>query len=145
METVVVDTSVLVRIFDKAETGHSPAALLGQHFVKYGIRVRFPYHALFELSATLKRKSMDGKLDPFKGITEDDPLLVQPIAIDEKFFRKYFDPTLPCLKAGDLLFVAMAKGDGSLLITEDTQQYAAAKTIGIEVFRIDEYLSNKGS
>jgi predicted nucleic acid-binding protein len=145
MGQVVVDTSVLVRVFDQAEAGHSPAARLGLHFVQQRIRIRFPLHALFEVSAALKRKNLDRKLDPFKGITETNALLVEPIAINQEFFRRYFDPTLPYLKAGDLLFVAMAKVDGAVLITEDTQQYSAAKAAGVDVCRIDEYLARVGA
>jgi predicted nucleic acid-binding protein len=99
-----------------------------------------PYHALFEISATFKRKNRSGTVNAYKGINETNPLQMDTVPVDEAFFSRYFDVALPYLKAGDSLFLAMAKKDGAILITEDNQLYAAAESIGVRVFRISEFL-----
>jgi predicted nucleic acid-binding protein len=85
--------------------------------------------------------SAKGKLQFNTAISENDPLQITPIPIDETFVTKYYAVDLPYLKAGDLIFVAMAKGDGSVLITEDDTQYKKAKEAGVTVYRIKEYLT----
>jgi predicted nucleic acid-binding protein len=139
---IVIDSSVLVRIFDEAEDGHGQAVKIGHYLVDNGIRVRIPYHALFEVSSTFKRKNQSGSLKAYQGIAEMNPLLVDPVPVDEAFFSRYFDASLPYLKAGDSLFLAMAKKDSAILITEDKQQYAAAQSVGVQVFRVEEFLAH---
>jgi rRNA-processing protein FCF1 len=43
--------------------------------------------------------------------------------------------------AGDLLFLAMAAGDGQPIITEDDELIRKARQVGLPVFRIADYLS----
>jgi predicted nucleic acid-binding protein len=139
---IIIDSSVLVRVFDEAEDGHSEAMKLGHYLVDNGIRVRIPYHALFEVSSTFKRRNQSGTLKAYQGIAAANPLLLDPVPVDEAFFSRYFDASLPYLKAGDSLFLAMAKKDSAILITEDKQQYAAAQSVAVQVFRIEEFLKH---
>lgn len=64
---------------------------------------------------------------------------VEFVPIDEAFVKKYFDVNLPEMRAGDLIFAALAKGDALPLVTEDINLANAAKTAGIRVLSIAEY------
>jgi len=101
-------------------------------------------YALFEISCALKNKkinSTSGILQMSRDINESNPLSVEPIPIDQDFINKYLNPELPYMKAGDLIFVAMAKADEGILITEDNDQYNKAKSCGIKSYRIKEFLN----
>ena len=68
-----------------------------------------------------------------------EPLQIDTVPIDQSFFEKYFSVELPYLRAGDLIYVALAKGDQLDLVTEDDQQYTRGKEAGVD--RIDEYIA----
>lgn len=80
-----------------------------------------------------------------KHITEKRPLLVNMVPIDDSFLQKYMDTSVPYLKAGDLLFVLIAKKEGLKLITEDVAQYEVARAANVEVYKIQDYLNTHDS
>jgi predicted nucleic acid-binding protein len=140
---VVLDTSVLVDIFLTSNPRHAKASGMKRLIASAGLKVRLPAHGMFELAAAMKQQkiSANGRALVFNpAISEADPLHIEPVAVDEKFFEDYFSVDLPYLKGGDLIFVALAKGDGIDLVTEDKKQYAAAKQAGVSVFDIEEYI-----
>ena len=53
--------------------------------------------------------------------------------------RRYFDVNLPELRAGDLVFAALAKGDALPLVTEDVALAEGARAAGITVLSTVEY------
>jgi rRNA-processing protein FCF1 len=67
-------------------------------------------------------------------------LEIELVAVDEKFVEKYLDVTLAEMRAGDLVFAALAKGDSLPLITEDRPLRSAAESSGIQVYSTNEYL-----
>ena len=58
--------------------------------------------------------------------TKQFPLGVEIIPIDMDFVHNYMDHNLPYMKAGDLIFVAIAKKEKLALLTEDKKQYDRA-------------------
>lgn len=74
-------------------------------------------------------------------ITEDNPFTILPVPIDQRFYEHYRDPTLPYIKAGDFIFLAMAKRDRCPLISEDGKLRNRAREAGVSVFSIDEFNS----
>lgn len=139
---IVIDTSVLTDIFLESRPRHLQARKLALYLVTNNIRIKFPFHALFELSCAMKDERRSPSFQEYEGITENNPLLVDPIPVDENFFSTYFNPKLPYLKAGDLLFVALARGENAILITEDKNQFKAAIDIGIEAYKLEEFLES---
>lgn len=140
---VMADTSVMVDIVLTSRPRHADGDKLRAYLKANNLRLRFPMHGMFELGAALHNEKIGAKGAklPFnQNMPEASPLEADPIAVDQAFFAKYFDPGLPYLKGGDLIFVAMAKKDGAVLITEDTKQYDAAKAAGVEVYRIAAFL-----
>jgi predicted nucleic acid-binding protein len=98
-------------------------------------------HAFFELAAAMKTEKVAGRLTISKAFTDSAPFPLTFVPIDEHFFTHYFDETLPPIKAGDLIFLALAKGSGAALISEDQQLLQAAKECGVVAYSIDEYLA----
>ena len=143
MNSLVLDTSVLVDIFNQDSGRHPSALKLANHIVNNNYRVTLPYHALFELGSSMKREIASLNLN--KHITEKRPLLVNMVPIDDSFLQKYMDTSVPYLKAGDLLFVLIAKKEGLKLITEDVAQYEVARAANVEVYKIQDYLNTHDS
>jgi predicted nucleic acid-binding protein len=137
---LVIDTGVLVDIFLETRPRHTEAKKIGKYVAENRIRVKLPMHRMFELTCAIRNEGMSSPIKIQRTITEDAPLHFEAINIDEGFFSKYFDPDIPYLKAGDLIFVSLAKGDGANLITEDNNQYKVAKAAGVKVYRIKEFI-----
>lgn len=137
---IVIDTSVIIDIFLSSRPRHSEAIKIGLFLTKSQIRIKLPMHAMFEISCAFRNIKMTGPFEESKKITETNPILLDTIAIDDAFFSKYFDTTIPYIKAGDFIFIALAKGDNAILITEDNKQFDAAKEAGINVYRIESFI-----
>jgi predicted nucleic acid-binding protein len=140
MKSIIVDSCIIVDVFLETAERHSDARRLGSYFVDNNIVIKMPMHALFEHACALRNKKEKGQFRLQHAITQEKPLHVEFVAIDEKFFNDYYDPTLPYLRAGDFIFLAMAAKDGAILITEDDAMFNAAKKARIEVFRLREFL-----
>lgn len=96
-------------------------------------------HALFELSAAAKQEKLalgGSKLRFSETFTPDDGFRIEPVTMDEAFLNKYTLLDLPYLKSSDLIFVAMAKVDGDILITEDESNFFGRKRRASERSRL---------
>lgn len=65
---------------------------------------------------------------------------MQCVPIDKRFFETYFSPDLPDTKAGDLILLAMERVGGARLIVQDIDLHQEAKALGVEAYRIKEFL-----
>lgn len=145
METeLVIDTSVILDIVLRTRPRHKFAKLIGAYLIDNGIKVKVPMHAMFEIRSAMMNVKMlakeKGEAIQFnEDIGEDTPLKIEPVSIDSAFFQKYFDAQIPHLEAGDQIFVALAKVDGLVLLTEDLSQYKAAKAAGVKVYNEIEF------
>jgi predicted nucleic acid-binding protein len=143
MSKVILDSCVVVDMFMVTRQRHEQAKQLRLEIIKANVTVRMPSFFLFEVSHALRQeKSLsNGKLiDRGVGGVENG-LSFETVPIDDAFIRKYFDVSLPEMRAGDLIFAALAKGDGLPLITEDKKLRKLAQAAGIRVFTINEYLA----
>ena len=68
-------------------------------------------------------------------------LHITPQPIDHKFIENYFDVDIPYAKAGDSIYMVMAKKLGLPLITRDKGMYKVSKAAGINVLTISEALN----
>lgn len=139
---IVVDSSVLVDIFHKESVRHKEAIQLLNCIQTKNIEILVPLHAIIEVSAAIKRQRIDGPTSLFEGLTEHNPLRITTFPIDNTFLNTYFSPTLPYLKSGDLIFLALANGEKVPLITEDKKLIEKSKEIGVEVYRISDFIQN---
>jgi predicted nucleic acid-binding protein len=143
MPQIVLDTCVVVDMFMSTRPRHVQATQLRLALAKAGITARMPSFTLFELSRAIRQEKRlsNGKLIDGPESGEENGLSVDLVPIDEAFVHKYLDVNLPEMRAGDLTFAALAKGDRLPLVTEDAPLRKAAKAAGIGVFTIEEYLS----
>ena len=83
---------------------------------------------------------VDGRkvTSPFN--SEANAIPIKPAPIDLKFIENYYDVPLDYAKAGDTIYMVMAKKLGLPLITMDQGMYSVAKRSGISVFTIEEAL-----
>jgi predicted nucleic acid-binding protein len=141
---IVVDTSVILDILVTSRPGHRFGKLIGVYLIDNGVRITVPMHALFEIKSGVleaKREAIakGGTLQINEDVSESTPLKYNFIPVDNAFFEKYFLPELPHIKAGDYMFIALAKVDGLTLLTDDAAQYAIAKEAGVTVYNSEEF------
>jgi predicted nucleic acid-binding protein len=67
---------------------------------------------------------------------------VELIHIDHDFILRYRMAAIPYIKAGDHIFLAIAKVDGLPLITSDAKMISVAKRCGVKVFHIKELVES---
>jgi hypothetical protein len=97
-----------------------------------------PAHGWFEVQCTLQRLLVEKR---FVGpvIQGQMSYPVELIHIDQPFIQKYAMASIPYLKAGDHIFLAIAKLNGYPLITCDLNMTEVAKECGIRVFSPSEF------
>lgn len=136
---VLVDSCVFIDTFDPASPNHSDSLALLETLATRGVVVTMPAHGWFEVQCTLQRLRNEGK---FVGPKIDDkqqsPLKL--IHIDEKFISKYAMADIPYIKAGDHIFLAVAKVNNMSLVTSDGNMIKIAKAAGVSVFTPAEAL-----
>jgi predicted nucleic acid-binding protein len=141
---VIVDTCVLIDMLLKGRPRHLQAERLREVLQSRGVKVRVPLYGLFELAAAMKQEFASptgGTLQINRAISKLQPLEFEFAPIDQAFFQKYYSSDLPTMKAGDLVFLAMAKTEGTPLITEDDSLYSEAKAAGVVAYRIEECIA----
>ena len=99
-------------------------------------------HGLFEIQCTMRRFTKKDKRivsSPFSTFEKSIKVRYQPI--DEVFLNEFFDVDVPYAKAGDTIYMVMAKKLDLPLITRDGGMYKASKEAGIKVLTITEALN----
>src|SRR6266404_4896477 len=144
MRTVIADTSVIMDMFFVHRPNHTIAARLAALFIERNVVCRLPMHGFFEISsAVMCEKRVHGSLAG-KGtsqINEKSPLSLDPIPIDQAFINKYMQDTMPDLKSGDMIYVAMARVDELPLITEDRKMRNEATRMGVFCLTAEECIA----
>lgn len=141
---LVADTSAILDIIIRSRPRHKYAKAVGMYLIDNKIKVTVPMHALFEIRSAIlsAKRGAAESLVPVQineDISESTPLLYNPVPIDDAFFNKYFVEGIPCLKAGDYMYVALAMVEKLDFLTEDPRQYEAAKKAGVSVYSMEEY------
>ena len=139
---IVLDASVLSDIFIKSRKRHKLAMGLAKYIKTHRIKVTIPMHAILELKCAIDNERLiqgRGKLAEI--FPQSNPLEINIIAIDEEFIHKYYDLDIPYIKAGDLIYILIAKKHHAILITEDKKQAKVAKSINVETYDIEEFLT----
>ncbi len=144
MTTIVLDTCVLVDIFMATRPRHLIATELRNFIQCNSVKVRVPAFAMFELHHAIRQEQRlsDGKLLTGSDAGEQNGISVELVPIDDAFAQRHLTLDLPEVRAGDLVFLALAKGENLPLITEDQPFKRKASNAGVRVFGIQEYLTS---
>jgi hypothetical protein len=102
-----------------------------------------PAHGWFEIQCASQKLGLEKR---FKGpaIAGRMDCPIELIHIDKEFIEKYAMADIPYIKAGDHIFVAIAKLNDYPLITSDKKMIVASKKCGIRVFKPVEFMKELG-
>lgn len=140
-EEIILDASVLADIFIKSKKRHALGCRLANYIMKNNIQVTVPMHAVVELKCAIDNERMNpGCGELASAFSDSNPLKLKTISIDQQFIKNYSDLSIPYIKAGDLIYILVAKKHSGILITEDKKQARVAKKLHIETYSVDEYL-----
>lgn len=95
---------------------------------------------MFEIASAMRSELQrnGGRLVKGEPASFETVLQFDIVPVDQAFFQKYYHESLPHLRAGDLVFAAMARVDGVPLITEDVDLLNATNAMGATALTIDE-------
>ena len=136
-DKLLVDSCVFVDAFDPTSANHAASLALLNYLRAQNKPITMPAHAWFEVECSLKWLILEKRyVGPVIQGRMDYP--VELIHIDEDFVSKYKMADIPYIKAGDHIFIAIAKIEGYPLITSDAKMLAVAKKCGVRVFEPKE-------
>jgi predicted nucleic acid-binding protein len=141
-KVIILDACVVIHAFDSDAEQHVEARDLVKILKEKNFRVVMPMHGFFEIQCAMKRMTrVEGRTikSPFN--EEVKGLQITPQPIDHKFIENYFEVDIPYAKAGDSIYMVMAKKLGLPLVTRDKGMYKVSKRAGINVLTISEALN----
>jgi len=135
---LLIDSCVFIDAFDTSSLNHSASLKLLNDLKKKNIQITMPAHGWFEVQCTFQNMSNQGRFTgpKFQG---DMNYPIELIHIDDEFISKYSMTEIPYIKAGDHIFVVVAKKNGYPLVTSDNKMYEVANKAGVKVFTPAEY------
>jgi len=141
MSKLIVDANVFIDSFDRSSKFRDESIEFLSKTAEIRQLITMPAHGLFEITCTLKRMSeIDRKyLHPL--IFGQTQYPIEAIHIDQEFIEKYSTVEVPYIKAGDHLYLVVAKFNNYPLITRDDKLKKCAKKAGINVQNPTEFLT----
>ncbi len=140
---LIVDSCVFIDAFDPQSPNHLAAVQLLEKLRARDLLITMPAHGWFEVQCTFQRLSLKQEfVGPFLAGRMDYP--IELIHIDEKFIKKYSMVDIPYIKAGDHIFVVVAKINDCPLITSDEKMITISKKCGVRVFEPVEFMNELG-
>jgi predicted nucleic acid-binding protein len=137
---LLVDSCVFIDAFDPQSSNHPAAVQLLEELRNRGLLITMPASGWFEVQCALQRlESGQRFVGPFITGRMDYP--VRLIHIDEAFIKKYAMTDIPYIKAGDHIFIAIAKVDAYDLITSDAKMLKLSKKCGVNAYEPAEFIN----
>ena len=136
----LLDTCVFIDSFDPLSPNHKDSMLLLEDLLRRGLIVTMPAHGWFEVQCTLQKLAKENRLSA-PTIAGQHQYPIRLLHIDKPFIEKYAMADIPYIKAGDHIFVAVAKLNSCPLITSDNRMTVVSKECGVRVFSPGEFLS----
>jgi predicted nucleic acid-binding protein len=135
---LLVDTCVFIDSFDPQSPNYADSLSLLKELHAKGIILTMPAHGWFEVQCSLQRLVKDKR---FSGpeIAGQRQYPIRLLHIDKDFIEKYAFVDIPYIKAGDHIFVVVAKKEGCPLITSDERMTTVAKQSGVAVYSPKEF------
>ncbi len=130
---LLVDTCVFIDAFDPNSHNYSDSLELLEELRNRNQVITMPAHAMFEVQCALNRLSIEKR---FKGATIGNEMTynIELIHIDNKFIDKYVNVKIPYIKAGDHIFIVVAKHNNYPLISSDSKMIDVCKKCGINIY-----------
>jgi len=136
---LLVDSCVFIDWFDPKSDNHLAAADLLTELKVRNLLITMPAHAWFEIQCAFQRLIQEGRfVGPLIDGRMDYP--VELVHIDELFIETYSMADVPYIKAGDHIFIVIAKVNDYPLITSDAKMIDVSKKCGVRVFEPAEFM-----
>ena len=137
---LIVDSCVFIDSFDPQSSNHVESVRLLEELLHRGIPITMPAHGWFEVQCTLQRFIKEKRfVPPTIGGRQHFPIRL--IHIDQSFIEKYKMVDIPYIKAGDHIFIAVAKLNDCPLVTNDATMAAVSKQCSVRVFTPTEFIN----
>lgn len=135
---LLIDSCVFIDAFDPQSPNHADSLALLVDLRRRDILITMPAHGWFEVQCTLQRLTAENRfIGPAIQGCMNYP--IELIHIDQPFIQKYSRANIPYIKAGDHIFVAIAKVNGYPLVTSDSKMTEVSKQCGVRVFSPSEF------
>lgn len=134
----LIDSCVFIDAFDPKSANHVASLALLEELRRRNILITMPAHGWYEVQCTLQRLIVEKRFVG-RAIQGKMNSSVELIHIDQPFIQKYAMADIPYIKAGDHIFIAVAKVNGWPLITSDSKMVKVAKQCSIRVYSPAEY------
>ena len=137
---LIVDSCVFIDSFDPQSPNYHDAFQLLAELRARDLLITMPAHGWFEVQCALQKLSSEQR---FVGPVIAGRMVypVELIHIDEPFIEKYAMADIPYIKAGDHIFIAIAKFNDYPLITSDAKMINVSKQCGVRVFKPAEFMN----
>jgi predicted nucleic acid-binding protein len=139
MTKVLVDSCVFINTMKADSVHRDECHKFLEQLDANDITMLMPSHGLFEIWCNLKRIELLDKKYSGQPINGNWIFPIEAIHIDEHFLNKYSNLLLPYIKAGDHIYIAIAKTDGLPLVSTDNGMLRVAKEVGVQAFLPSEY------
>jgi len=140
---IIVDSSVVVDAFDSTSSHHTDAHAFLESARAHGFLVTMPMNGYFEVKCSMRRIAhveMKKVSPPYISFATAYP--IKTIAIDMKFVDNFENVPVPYAKAGDTIFLVLAKKLGLPLVSRDGPMLDKAKECGILALTVEEGLAH---
>jgi len=136
---ILVDSCVFIDWFDPQSANHTASAALLTELKARNLLITVPAHGWFEVQCAFQKLEQDKR---FVGPIIDGRMdyTVKLLHIDQPFIEKYAMADIPYIKAGDHIFIAIAKVNNYTLITSDAKMIGVSKKCGIRIFTPAEFM-----
>jgi len=140
---VVLDASVLTDMFIVSRKRHELAFRLEQYIKSNKINITIPIYAVLELETAIENERLNNNFKTDDILNKFCLLSPKVVYIDKNFIKEYMDLNVPYIKAGDLIYILIAKKHSAILITEDEKQYKVARFAQVSTYKINDFLSRR--
>jgi predicted nucleic acid-binding protein len=141
-EKLIVDAGVFIDAFDSESPSREESIDFLSKIAASGKIITMPAHGLFEIKCAFK-KLLTLK-NNFSGPNILDKMnhQIEIIHIDEAFINRYIGVDIPYIKAGDHIYIVVAKDNGYTVVTRDNTFTNRALEAGVKVLSPKEYIDS---
>lgn len=140
MGKLIVDSNVFINSFNEASEFREESIKFLTEMVNVGQQITMPAHGLFEIMCSLKRLSEKDRKYLHPIILGETEYPIEAIHIDADFIEKYSSVDVPYIKAGDHLFLVVAKHNRYALVTRDITLTKRAIEANVKVYTPTAYI-----
>lgn len=138
---VLVDSCVFISAFDSQSQNYELSHKFLEWLLAKKLTITMPAHAWFEVLCTLRRLERNDKSFKGRPVCGNWTYPIELIHIDDAFIKKYGNVYINYIKAGDHIFLVVAKVNKFPIVTLDEKMKSVALKEGISVFSPEKFMA----